>query len=92
MGRNGRRVTAIMVYSERCPHCRRMKPIFGELASERDDVLAAYIRAEENAELLEKMGIEYVPTFIVRCERERRVHVGALPKEKLDKLTRCGEE
>ena len=36
MGRNGRRVTAIMVYSERCPHCRRMKPIFGELASERD--------------------------------------------------------
>lgn len=80
----------IDVYADWCPPCRRIAPLIEELAVELEGrAVVAKLDSEANPNLIAKLGIGGLPTFLVLNEGaivDRTV--GIQPREKL--LDRLG--
>jgi thioredoxin 1 len=78
------------VYADWCPPCRRIAPLIEELAVELEGrAVVAKLDSEANPNLIAKLGINSLPTFLVFNEGAE-VHrlVGIQSREKL--LDRLG--
>ncbi len=78
------------VYADWCPPCRRMLPLIEQLANELEGrTVVAKLDSEANPNLIAKLGINSLPTFIVFNEGAE-VHrmVGLQSRETL--LARLG--
>lgn len=78
------------VYADWCPPCRRMLPLIEQLAVELEGrAVVAKLDSEANPNLIARLGINSLPTFLVFNEGAD-VHrmVGIQPREKL--LERLG--
>lgn len=54
------------VYADWCPPCRRMLPLIEELAVELEGkAIVAKLDSEANPNLIAKLGINSLPTFLV---------------------------
>jgi thioredoxin 1 len=73
------------VYADWCPPCRRIAPLVEELAVELEGrAVVAKLDSEANPNLIAKLGINSLPTFLVFNEGAE-VHrmVGLQSREKL---------
>lgn len=73
------------VYADWCPPCRRIAPLIEELAVELEGrVVVAKLDSEANPNLIAKLGINSLPTFLVFNEGAE-VHrmVGLQSRERL---------
>lgn len=78
-------------WHERCPWCKKLEPIYSEVAKEYNDkVKFAKINAmesDENQQIAVKYGIMGTPTLAFFCEgRLIETVAGFLPKERLKQL------
>lgn len=75
----------IDVYADWCPPCRRIAPLIEQLAVETEGrAVVAKLDSEANPNLIAKLGINSLPTFIV-FDKGAEVHrmVGIQSREKL---------
>jgi thioredoxin 1 len=78
-------------WHERCPWCKRLEPIYNEVAKEYEDkVKFAKLNAlesQENRDIAVKYGIMGTPTLVFFCEgRPIETIAGFQPKERLKQL------
>jgi thioredoxin 1 len=80
----------IDVYADWCPPCRRIAPLIEELAVELEGkAIVAKLDSEVNPNLIARLGINSLPTFLVFNEgSELHRMVGIQPRETL--LARLG--
>lgn len=58
-------LTVVMFGSESCPHCRKMRPIFNQVAQQMGNVSFVFVEAFGKAlsDLLYQYNVKGVPTF-----------------------------
>jgi thioredoxin 1 len=62
---------AVMFYTNSCPNCRAITPVFAELSEElKRDAIFTRVNAQDNAILSTKFGIMGVPTFKFFCNNQ----------------------
>lgn len=86
--KNSDKPVIVDFWAEWCAPCRMMEPIYEELASKYEGKMKfAKLNVDENPDVAEKYGIMAIPTMIIfknGVEVERII--GALPKDKLEKI------
>lgn len=73
------------IYADWCPPCRRIAPLIEELAIELEGrAVVAKLDSEANPNLIARLGINSLPTFLV-FDKGSEVHrmVGLQSREKL---------
>ena len=78
-------------WHERCPWCKRLEPIYKEVAKEYEDKVKFaklnVLESQENRDIAVKYGIMGTPTLVFFCEgRPIEVVAGFQPKERLKQL------
>jgi thioredoxin 1 len=78
-------------WHERCPWCKRLEPIYDEVAEEYGDKVKFakinVLSSHENQHLAAENGVMGTPTLIFYCEgRSIGTAVGFQPKERLKQL------
>jgi len=62
---NNEKPSVVEVYTNSCPNCKRLHPIFEDTASEYSKVYSFYkLNAHENIELVKKYKVLGVPTLL----------------------------
>lgn len=58
-------LAVVMVGSNSCPHCRKMKPIFTDVAQGKSNAVFAYVEAFSTSltALMGKLNVKNIPTF-----------------------------
>lgn len=58
--------TLLEFYADWCPHCQRMMPVVAELREQMGDrAHIIQIEGEEHQAIMDKMGVESYPTWIL---------------------------
>lgn len=65
---NSEKIVSIFFYSPQCPHCRKVLPIYENLADKIDDVIFGKVNVLDQRELSLKNGISSVPTIRFYCD------------------------
>lgn len=75
-------------YATWCGPCKRVAPIFDELAKEYDGKLTIYkVDTDKEQELAAVFGIQSIPSILfVPMEGQPQMYQGAFPKEQYEKL------
>ena len=75
------RVVLVDFWATWCGPCKSMAPDLAEVAREsEDDVLIAKVDVDKNRQLVERFGIQSMPTILTFHEGElRNSYVGAIP-------------
>ncbi len=69
------------VWASWCGPCKMLAPIIDQLDGEMNDVKFVKINADENQELVGKLGIRNLPTLVMFKDGENKaVRLGAAPK------------
>jgi len=62
---------AVMFYTNSCPNCRAITPVYSELSEELErDAIFTKVNAQDNAGLAVRFGIMGVPTFKFFCKNQ----------------------
>ena len=67
---NTDKFVAVMFYTNTCPNCRAITPVYEELYQElHQDAIFTRVNAQQNANLALQFGIMGVPTFKFFCSK-----------------------
>jgi thioredoxin-like negative regulator of GroEL len=62
---------AVMFYTNSCPNCRAITPVYSELSNELEkDAVFTRVNAQQNGILAVRFGIMGVPTFKFFCKNK----------------------
>jgi thioredoxin-like negative regulator of GroEL len=62
---------AVMFYTNTCPNCKAITPVYAELSDEfKSDAILTRVNAQENTILAARFGIMGVPTFKFFCSNK----------------------
>ena len=62
---NNKKPSVVKVYTERCPNCRTIQPIFEEVAKENKDTFNFFaLNAHDNMEIAKRYKVLSVPTLL----------------------------
>ena len=68
---NTDKFVAVMFYTNSCPNCRAIEPVYNDLSQElKDDAIFTKVNAESNPSLATQFGIMGVPTFKFICKTQ----------------------
>ena len=60
-------------WAQWCPYCRRIAPAFDKVGEQyADTLIAGKINYDEEPQLIERFGIDTIPTLLVYCRSGRR--------------------
>ena len=81
------RPVLIDFWADWCMPCRRMAPVFEELAGEREDVKFCKVNVDEAPQLAMQFRIDSIPAFaLVKNGTFEDFTVGVMEKERLNKF------
>ncbi len=73
-------------YADWCPPCRKLKPVFEQVATEFPTIRFIKINFDNYNDLINKFGVRSIPTLIVLKDgKEVKRNVGFMSKPKLIK-------
>ncbi|SHN59735.1 thioredoxin family protein [Desulfovibrio litoralis] len=73
----------IIFHKTLCPHCKVMGVVLGKVHAQNSSIKIAAIDTEEESALMEKFGVERVPTLVVFKNGEKKASNSGImnPKE-----------
>ena len=75
------------IYTNSCPACAMMAPVFERASEETNDVVFAEVDAGRNPEIVSEFKIMSVPTLLLFKKGELvKKHIGALSPAELDQF------
>jgi thioredoxin 1 len=82
-----KRPVLVEFWSNGCEPCKQLEPHLEALAKKHHDLLVVKVNADENAPLVEDLGVQLLPTLFVYQDGEaKRRQVGAPKPEELSEL------
>jgi thioredoxin 1 len=84
---DSKRPVLVEFWSHRCEPCKQLEPQLEALAKKYPELLVVKVNAEENAGLVEDLGVRMLPTlFVYQDGVAKRRQVGMLKAEELTAL------